>query len=402
MELGTGILKTRVKRSEFLSKEIISKVLNKKNTGRKISSKLERVDSSQTTIDNVKVSITQNNETLIKNLRLPNFERSQCELRQILRLPSKLRERSEEIRKKSSFHKNFRVQRISVQAQKKIFETKFLSPENLRLGRGKNIREYFNDFYKEDHKKNAELLPISLQHKKTLEPIRNGSKKNTVKGKYLQYDYKNKEDQFTFFALNKSQSGSSGIGKYLKDSDKPINDWKNSVLYQNIKYNRESPVMFDGYYKTELTNLAFRIPLDSSISLILERLFCTLEKLFIQLLGSKEDLEQVQQNYGKASVSNVQFLIEKCLILYKFRDRTYWIIERILRREMILKEVILGNMKSSNELFRITEKLQKKIKRWLRDEYSPYTEFVFNGINYLFKMDKDIELLQDLKYVFKD
>ena len=381
MEFTSRILKTRLKRQELLSKEIMSNVLFKNSTTTKVSSKLERKDSNRTTIDNVNISSAQNSEILSKKLRLP----------------SKLRERSEEIRKKSPFNKHFRVYRPAIQRFPENFESKFRSPENLRFMQSdKNKRENVKDNFKEGHKTNTVLIPISLKYKSKLELSKLGSKNNIVKGMNLLDDYKNEENQFTFFALDKSEPGSPDIVRSLMSTKRPVCDWKKSVLYQNIKYDRGSPILFEGYYKTELIDLAINIPLDSSINLVLKKLFRTLEKLYIQLLRSSEDLEMVQLEFAKPTVYNVECLIEKCLMLYKFRDKTSWIIESILKRERVLKEAILRNLKNSKELFRISGKLQKKINRWLMDACAQFTEFVFNGVNYLSKMDKELALIQDL------
>ena len=155
MEFTSRILKTRLKRQDLLSKEIMSNVLFKNSTTTKVSSKLERKDSNRTTIDNVNISSAQNSEILSKKLRLP----------------SKLRERSEEIRKKSPFNKHFRVFRPAIQRLPENFEFKFRSPENLRFMQSdKNKRENVKDNSKEGHKINTVLIPISLKYKSKLTP----------------------------------------------------------------------------------------------------------------------------------------------------------------------------------------------------------------------------------------
>ena len=388
MELSNNFLSKRMKKSNFLCKEGLNKILAKRNLTLRMKQKLERSDSNSTVVDNLKISNTLNSDIMIRKLKPYPYARAESELRQILTKTTVNKNKSGELRKKSPIGRASGILKPSFRNIDVIGK----DPKN-----NVKIWENFIDNFKDKNKSGIELIPISIRFK----GIMKGKKKNNklnIRPSVSPTEKRRETEATMFFAQDNSKKNTPDVKWTLKGISKNMTeDWHQSVLYYNLKYNRGSPEEFKGFYKKELEDLLEDPPSDpKAIKITIEKLFITIKKLLIQLLGTQDDFEQFKTLYSEPTEENIRKLIRKCLNFYEFRAKTAWVLENIIKREHAIKEIGFGNNKVLNLIFSLTKTVKKGIETWLSDACAPFTEFLYCGENYVDKMNKETAYFQSL------
>jgi hypothetical protein len=343
-------------------------------------------------VDNVKISNTLNSEILIRKLKPFPYQRAESELRQILTKTTVRRDKSQEIRKKSPIDRNLGILRP-------VFKNAegFAGSRESRLVSVKNNPRIWEGFIESNKETNVELLPISLRYKAS--PKARRLERKNGKCSTFQKGTKLETNQLMFFAQETPKGQTPEVQMTLKSISKNMtDDWRKSLLYHNLKFNRGSPESFKGFYRMELEDLlSEELPDDQkSLKILLDKLFVTLEKLLIQLLGTQDDFIEFKAVFAEPSQENIRKLIKKCIDFYEFKAKTAWILENIIRREEALKEVTYENSKILIKIFSLSKKIEKGIKTWVSDHCAPFKEFIYGGQNYIIKMNKEMIYLQSL------
>lgn len=185
---------------------------------------------------------------------------------------------------------------------------------------------------------------------------------------------------------------------FLEDVSSESNmteDWHKSLLYAHAKKGIKLDLPMS--YKEILVNSKKPPREDESIKVIIFKGFKMLNTLLMEMLGTKEDLDRFDKRYNFISPGHAKALMERCLDLINIRQKTLEILQDVLQRESILKNLkySLNNVKAKVvQVYKINKVLREKISDWTNDEKVPFKEFIFKGKNYMDKISEDLIVLQ--------
>lgn len=391
---------SRPKVHNYFNREAIVKLSNRRVIHSKLSPKHTKVDSTSTIIENPKISANLNTELLSHKLRPYSYKRAESELRQILNKSSIVRMKSEESQKKASLRISNGIIRQSIRnySSNKSKEADLIINEYKSITNAK-VWETFIDNLRANPKHLLDLIPISLTNKnsKTARGRLNNCKIIKPNKSLKKTRYKDVNEISTQIN-NISYEPTPEIVESLKiNSDNLTEDWSKSLLNYNIKYNNSELDIFPGLTIPELNSIIKQMPSEiTDLSIILEKLNFTVEKLLVELLGTQDDLEKFREVYNEPIPSIIKAFTVKCLDLYNFREKTIEIIKEIMSREKILRKIVPGDKKTVIEVHKLSKKIRELINSWLSDECVPFNTFIFKGQNYIEKMNKDLIILQNI------
>jgi hypothetical protein len=402
MELSKSNKVSRLKAHAFLNKETQNKLTKRVLNPSHISPKHTKVDSTSTTIENQKISNTLNNEILSHKLRAYSYKRAESELRQILKKPSIIRERSEEMKKKTSlFRTSNSILRPDIRYNSSIKsrEADLIISEYKSITNAR-VWESFLDNLRANPKHLLDLIPISLTTKNSKTSRGRLNSKLSKTNKSLK---ESRLQEVNFQTLNKKEVScgqTPDIVESLKENRVNLTeDWSKSQLHFNLKHNKGKIDIKPGLSKEEIEKILTSTPSDKQdLEQILEKLFFTVEKLLIELLGTQDDLDKFHEVYEGSTPSIIRALSVKCLDLYKFREKTLEILNKIVNREKVVISLKKGseNKRSVIKLHKLSKKIRELINLWLQDDCVPFSKFIYKGQDYVEKMSKDLVNLQNV------
>jgi hypothetical protein len=119
-----------------------------------------------------------------------------------------------------------------------------------------------------------------------------------------------------------------------------------------------------------------------------------IENFLLEMLGTEEDMEVFKTSASVVSLKVYEKLFEKCLNMSRMRLKAIKILKLILKREDHMKKVISGRKFHANEICLINCELKPALFDWEQDKTVPFKCFIFNGDNYLWKIEKDNLVIQ--------
>lgn len=400
MEISKSHHNSRFKVHMYLNRDTQRKIATNLINSSHVSPKHLKVDSTSTTIENTKISNTLNNEILYHKLKNYSYKRAESELRQILNKSSIFREKSEEIKKKSSLSRNSNsILRPTVRynSSLKNKEADLIINEYKSINNAR-VWESFLDNLRANPKHLLDLIPISLTIKapKTsrsrLTVRASVSSKSTKKGKLI-------ENSNQIIETKDISCGQTpDIIESLKEN--PINlteDWAKSELHYNLKHNKGQLNVKPGLTQSEVESVLSNTPSSKAeLEELLQKLFMTIERLLIELLGTQDDLDKFKEVYAGSSPSIIRALCVKCVDLYRFRTKTLEILTQINYREKALRTLSRPKeeKKAVIEVHKCSKKIRELINQWLKDECVPFNRFIYKGQDYVEKINKDLISLQ--------
>lgn len=180
------------------------------------------------------------------------------------------------------------------------------------------------------------------------------------------------------------------------DNEKLTEDWSKSLLYQKISNSDSIELQMT---EQEMKVLSRKPPRDpEEIIKAMNKGLNMLRVLLMELLGTKEDMERFEERFKGTSRYHVRALMERCLNLVKVRNSTAMILQKIYKRENILKNLKNTKNKIKDKVlkvFELNQEIRKDIEEWAKDDSVPFNTFTFKGKNYLVKISEDLVVLQE-------
>ena len=180
------------------------------------------------------------------------------------------------------------------------------------------------------------------------------------------------------------------------DNEKLTEDWSKSLLYQKISNSDSIELTMT---EQEMKVLSRKPPRDpDEIIKAMNKGLNILRVLLMELLGTKEDMERFEERFKGTSRYHVRALMERCLNLVKVRNSTVMILQKIYKRENILKNLKNTKNKIKDKVlkvFELNQDIRKDIEEWAKDDSVPFSTFTFKGKNYLMKISEDLIVLQE-------
>lgn len=180
------------------------------------------------------------------------------------------------------------------------------------------------------------------------------------------------------------------------ETEKLTEDWSNSLLYQKISNSDSIDLTMT---EQEMKILSRKPPRDpDEIIKAMSKGLNLLRVLLMELLGTKEDMQRFEERFKGTSRYHVRALMERCLNLVKVRNSTAAILQKIHKREIILKNLKNTKNKIKDKVlkvFGLNQEIRKDIEEWAKDESVPFNDFTFRGKNYLVKISEDLVVLQE-------
>jgi hypothetical protein len=179
------------------------------------------------------------------------------------------------------------------------------------------------------------------------------------------------------------------------ENEKLTEDWSKSLLYQKISN-------LDGIElamtEQEMKVLSRKPPRDpEEIVKAMNKGLNLLRILLMELLGTKEDMQRFEERFRGNTRYHVRALMERCLNLMKVRNTTADILQKVHKREMILKNLRVTKNKIKDKVLKVFEmnkEIRADIENWASDDSVPFSSFTFKGKNYLAKISEDLIVLQ--------
>lgn len=180
----------------------------------------------------------------------------------------------------------------------------------------------------------------------------------------------------------------------FKSSENIPEDWSKSLLYwkvrQGIYNNTLSPEDIQKFSNCiPRTQEGLVKGIDKGLAII--------ESYLLEMLGTKEDMNNFKMNLSKPCLQVYESLYDKCLNFAKMRKKAVRILKLVQVREELFEKIRVQEVGRKEIIARIcliNNQLKPLLADWTQDPLIPFSSFTFKNENYLKKLQKDNLIVQ--------